>query len=238
MTPTLHEELRLLRQRITFIAGIDEVGRGCWAGPVVAAAVVLPVKRLRREPRLLKGVDDSKKLSPTRREEMDERIREVALGAAVGLVPPELIDILGIVPATHLAMRLALSRLPVSPEYLLVDGPARLGVSTPQRAIVDGDALCLSIAAASIVAKVYRDRLMVALAEFYPEYGFEQHKGYGTKQHQEALERWGVCPLHRRSFAPIRELLQEEKSRQSPVASPRSPVASPQSPDIGYEVSG
>lgn len=208
MSPTLDEEVALFSQGYTPIAGLDEVGRGCWAGPVVAAAVVLPLSRLRREPALLAGVDDSKRLSPGRREELDRRIRQVALGVGLGEVSPALVDALGIVRATELAMRRAIAALPLEPDFLLLDGWLRLDLPIPQRALVRGDARCLSIAAASIVAKVHRDRLMAAWAERYPGYGFEQHKGYGTGRHRQALEQLGPCPLHRRSFSPLRLFLE------------------------------
>lgn len=205
MSPTLDEEVALFSQGYSLIAGLDEVGRGCWAGPVVAAAVVLPLERLQAEPWLLAGVDDSKRLSPHRREALAGRIREVALGVGIGEVSPALVDALGIVRATELAMCRAIAVLPCEPGFLLIDGRLHLDLPIPQEALVQGDARCLSIAAASIVAKVHRDRLMAAWAERYPGYGFEQHKGYGTRRHRLALERLGPCPLHRRSFAPVRQ---------------------------------
>ncbi|MGB9722462.1 MAG: ribonuclease HII [Chloroflexia bacterium] len=206
MPPTLEEEMRLLGLGLLPAAGLDEVGRGCWAGPLVAAAVVLPVEALVLCPERLSGVDDSKRLSARRREVLAGRIYEVALGVGLGVVSPALVDALGIVRATGLAMRRALARLPLVPRFLLVDGRTALDLPFPQRLLVRGDARCLSIAAASIVAKVYRDRWMVAWAERYPLYGFEKHKGYGTAGHRRALERWGPCPLHRRSFSPVRAL--------------------------------
>ena len=203
MPPTLDHELSLHAQGFSLVAGLDEVGRGCWAGPVVAAAVVLPLERLREGPGLLAGVDDSKRLTARQREEAAGRIREAALGVGLGLASPALVDALGIVGATRLAMRQALGRLPLAPDFLLVDGLLRLNLSRPQRALVHGDARCLSIAAASVVAKVYRDALMVEWDAGYPGYGFAAHKGYGTRRHQEALRWLGPCPLHRRSFAPV-----------------------------------
>jgi ribonuclease HII len=206
MAPTLDEELRLAAQGYGLVAGLDEVGRGSWAGPVVATAVLLPLERLRREPDLLGGVDDSKRLSPRKREVLAGRIYEVALGVGVGAVPPALVDSMGIVAATCLAMRQAIGRLPLGPHFLLVDGRLRLDVGLPQRALVRGDARCLSIAAASIVAKVHRDHLMAGCAEHFPAYGFERNKGYGTPEHRRALACCGPCPLHRRSFAPVKAL--------------------------------
>ena len=204
MPPTLDEELWLLHQGLWPAAGLDEAGRGCWAGPVVAAAVLLPLERLLEEPDLLAGVDDSKRLSPPVRERLAGRIAEVAQGIGVGVVSPVLVDALGIVRATRLAMRRALGRLPLSPRALLVDALPLPEVPLPQRTLVHGDALVLSIAAASIVAKVHRDRLMVSWAQAYPAYGFERHKGYGTPEHRRALGRHGPCPLHRYSFSPLR----------------------------------
>jgi ribonuclease HII len=208
LSPTLDEEWSLRAQGFALVAGLDEVGRGCWAGPVVAAAVVLPVERLRAEPGLLAGVDDSKRLTARQREAAAGRVREVALGIGIGAASPALVDALGIVRATLLAMRQALGRLPLAPDFLLVDGLLRINLSWPQRPLVRGDARCLSIAAASVVAKVHRDALMVGWADLFPDYGFESHKGYGTRQHKEALGRLGPCLLHRRSFAPVHRLLQ------------------------------
>lgn len=207
MSPTLEYELALDAQGFPLVAGLDEVGRGCWAGPVVAAAVILPLERLRAEPGLLAGVDDSKRLTARQREAAAGRVRAVALGIGLGAASPALVDALGIVGATRLAMRQAVGRLGLAPAYLLVDGLVRLNLPLPQRALVRGDALALSIAAASVVAKVHRDALMVELAERFPGYGLERHKGYGTRQHARSLACLGPCPLHRRSFAPVRRLL-------------------------------
>lgn len=204
MAPTLDVEFSLLQQGFPLIAGLDEAGRGSWAGPVVAAAVVLPLERLREEPALLDGVDDSKRLTVLRREAAADRVWKVALGVGVGLASPALVDALGIVAATRLAMRQAVGRLDLAPKFLLVDGRLRLNLPLPQRALVRGDANSLSIAAASVVAKVYRDALLRDWAHLFPGYGFERHKGYGTRQHAQALARLGPCPLHRRSYAPLR----------------------------------
>ncbi len=207
MPPTLEEEKRLAAIGLLPAAGLDEVGRGCWAGPLVAAAVVLPVEDLLARPELLAGVEDSKRLNPRRREVLAGRICEVALGVGIGLVSPALVDAIGIVRATGLAMHRALAHLPLIPRFLLVDGRTAFDLPFPQRPLIRGDASSLSIAAASIVAKVYRDRLMEAWAEHYPRYHFEKHKGYGTDLHRRALECWGPCPLHRRSFLPVRALI-------------------------------
>lgn len=212
MPPTLDEEIRLAQIGLWPAAGLDEAGRGSWAGPVVAAAVVLPLEQLLRahqagSPGRLAGVDDSKLLPARVREELAGEIAQVALGVALGVVSPALVDALGIVPATRLAMRQAWGRLHLSPRALLVDALALPDVPLPQRCLVRGDGRALSIAAASIVAKVHRDRLMVAWGERYPAYGFGRHKGYGTPEHRRALMAHGPCPLHRRSFAPLRLFL-------------------------------
>ena len=208
--PTLALERRLLAQGYLHIAGLDEAGRGAWAGPVVAAAVILPLAH--RDsikatlPEELKGVRDSKLLTPRRREELSEVVCDKARAVGVGVVGPEEIDLEGIVPATRRAMRLALDGLEVSPQYLLIDYLLLPQVSIPQWAMAHGDRLCLSIAAASIIAKVHRDRLMGELDVRYPGYGLAQHKGYGTASHRMALERLGPTPIHRLSWAPCRRL--------------------------------
>jgi len=201
--PHLQEERALIRRGYRRIAGLDEAGRGSWAGPVVAAAVVLPLE-WRNLPAKLLGVRDSKLLTPHRREEVLEKVMEVAMAIGIGVVPPQFIDQRGIVAATRLAMRRALDALPLRPNYLLVDYLSLPEESLPHKSIVRGDNLSLSIACASIVAKVERDRMMIALEEEYPGYGFARHKGYGTSQHREALERLGITPLHRLSFRPMK----------------------------------
>jgi ribonuclease HII len=183
------------------VAGVDEAGRGPWAGPVVASAVVLPPDPA--VARALAGVRDSKQLSPRQRERLFAVIQAVAASWAVGVVPSEEIDRLGILPATRLAMRQAVEGLSDSPHALLVDAVRLPAISLPQRSLIHGDALCFSIAAASIVAKVTRDRLMAEMDGLYPGYGFARHKGYGTPQHAAALRDLGPCPIHRRSFAPV-----------------------------------
>ncbi len=196
--PTIEEEMALLRQGYCFIAGLDEAGRGCLAGPVVAAAVILPRLPLPDDQaRHFAGVRDSKLLTPSVRERLYEIIVQHARAVGVGIGPVELIDERNILQATKYAMRCALAQLAVLPDALLL----------AQRAIIKGDVTCLSIAAASIIAKVTRDRLMVQLHEQYPAYGFAQHKGYGTEAHLAALHVHGVTPIHRRTFAPVRELL-------------------------------
>jgi ribonuclease HII len=187
------------------VAGIDEAGRGCWAGPVVAAAVVLPSAVI-DTPALLQGVDDSKQLSRNERELQAERILATATATAVGVVPAYLIDAYGIVPATRLAMLIALLGLPCAPDALLIDAVTLPGLQVPQQALIRGDSRSLSIAAASILAKVYRDQLMHAADTAHPGYGFGDHKGYGTPYHQRALARLGPCALHRRTFQPLLHL--------------------------------
>jgi len=206
--PDLQEERALQAQGFAQVAGIDEAGRGAWAGPVVAAAVVLPLDR----PDLahaLRGVRDSKQCTPRQRDELFDRIREVALAVGVGSVPPERVDDVGILPATRQAMTQAVGRLGVAPDALLIDALRLPDLSLPQRPLIKGDARSLSIAAASIVAKVSRDRAMVALDARYGDYGFGQHKGYGTRGHQQALASLGPSPVHRLSFAPLRKLTGE-----------------------------
>ena len=183
------------------IAGVDEVGVGPLAGPVVAAAVVLPARP--DLPRL----DDSKKLTPAQRERLDRAIRAQALGVGIGEVTPAEIDRLNVYHAALEAMRRAVLALPETPDHILVDARTIPGVAAAQTAIVGGDGLEASIAAASIVAKVHRDALMCRIDDLHPGYGFAAHKGYGTRAHLDALERRGPTPLHRRSFAPVAQAL-------------------------------
>ena len=182
------------------IAGLDEAGRGPLAGPVVAAAVVLPPKGK------WTGVDDSKKLSPAQREKIFPFLFEKALGVGVGIVEAQEIDRLNILQASLRAMQLAVEKLPLPPDFLLIDGIHALRFPLPQQTIPKGDQRCLSIAAASIVAKVTRDRLMTAYHDQYPQYNFARHKGYGTKEHLQAIRKYGCCPLHRQSFRTIYQL--------------------------------
>ena len=194
------------KHQVSLIAGIDEAGRGALAGPVVAAAVILPLND--QIEALLKGVNDSKKLSPSTRETLFLRIKQYATSFAIAHKPAATIDEIGIMPANKLAMQTAVSDLSPRPQFLLIDGRIHLpNLNIPQEAIVRGDGKSLSIAAASILAKVTRDRLMVALDSQFPLYGFAQHKGYGTAQHRDAIARHGPCHEHRHSFAPIRQPL-------------------------------
>lgn len=188
------------------IAGIDEAGRGALAGPVVAAAVILPLDD--QIETLLSGVNDSKQLSAKKRERLFDLIIEHALAYGLGQQPAAAIDEIGILPANKLAMQTAVAQLTPMPQFLLIDGRIRLSqLNIPQQAIVRGDSQSLSIAAASILAKVTRDRLMCELDSQFPHYGFAQHKGYGTQQHRDAIAQHGPCPQHRHSFAPIRQPL-------------------------------
>ncbi len=180
------------------ICGIDEAGRGPWAGPVVAAAVILPAKK---RP---KGLADSKQLSAEAREELALAIRECSV-VGVGLATPEEIDRINILQATYLAMRRAFDGLSARPVAALIDGNQAPDLPCPIEMIIDGDAYVASISAASIIAKVERDRMMVEFCAQYPGYAFAKHKGYGTPEHQRALAELGPCPIHRRSFKPVRE---------------------------------
>lgn len=179
------------------IAGIDEAGRGPLAGPVVAAAVIIAPDRR------IKGLADSKLLPPERREELFHVIQERALAVGVGVVDHETIDRLNILQATRQAMAEALAALAVTPELVITDFVALAGLPCPQRNLVAGDRRCASVAAASIIAKVTRDRLMVAMDTQFPEYGFARHKGYATPEHLAALDKHGPCPIHRRSFSGV-----------------------------------
>lgn len=176
------------------ICGVDEAGRGPLAGPVCAAAVILP-----REAEI-PGLNDSKKLSDKKRRELFPIIKEKAICYGIGLASHEEIDEINILQATYLAMERALAQLVVTPQQVLIDGNRTKDFGLPVKTVVHGDSLSMSIAAASVLAKVTRDDLMLEMAKEYPQYGFEIHKGYGTKAHYEALRTYGVCPIHRNSF--------------------------------------
>lgn len=201
--PNLQNELALLRQGYRFIAGLDEAGRGAWAGPVVAAAVILPLDR----PNLtaaLAGLNDSKKLTPKRREYFFELISKTALGISVGQAPAALVDEINVIGATRYAMQQALLKLKPGPDYLLLDHLPLPALKLPQQAFPKADSISLSVAAASVIAKVTRDRLMVQFDGQYPGYAFGRHKGYGTPAHRLALARCGPCALHRMSYEPLK----------------------------------
>jgi len=200
--PNLDVEKELWGQGNRFIAGVDEAGRGAWAGPVVAAAVILP-----QGVEIPPGLRDSKLLTPKKREELSEQIKEIAVSFSVGEIPVSTIEKKGIAVAAQMAMRKALRNLKPSPDFVLVDYfTLKYFKKSSQRAIKKGDVYCASIAAASILAKVFRDRLMREL-DHHPEfkvYQFGKHKGYGTKLHQEAIAKFGVCRIHRVLFIPKR----------------------------------
>ena len=200
--PSLTEERKLWRAGFVRVAGLDEAGRGALAGPVVAGAVILPVNS--KQEGLWAEVQDSKLLSPPRREELAARIQAQAAAWSLGEASAAEIDASGIAPATRLAMRRAVQALSPPPDHLLIDWVQLKSLNLPQQSFTKGDLRIVSIAAASILAKVHRDRLLCQLHENYPAYGFHSHKGYAVPSHLAAIERFGSCPAHRRSFAPIR----------------------------------
>jgi ribonuclease HII len=214
MFPNLDLELTFWRDGYLYVAGLDEAGRGAWAGPVVAGAVIFPRVRPRsarqwarsRALRALARVNDSKQLSPQLREDLFEPIRVHALTCATGAASHLEIDLLGIVRASHLAMRRALASLTLVPDALLLDALVLPELEIPQQGLIHGDAISLSIAAASILAKVTRDRHMCELDASYPGYNFTRHKGYGTAEHQAALQERGPSPIHRLSYAPVQRV--------------------------------
>lgn len=179
-----------------YIAGVDEVGRGPFAGPVVCAAVILPLEKKN----LIEGIDDSKKLKEGERERLAELIKERAIAYKICEVDNKTIDRINILQATKLCMKQAVEGLAVEPDVVFVDGNFKIDITLPQQTLIKGDALSYSIGAASILAKVYRDRLMCEFDKIYPQYGFAQHKGYGTKMHRDAIREYGLCEIHRRTF--------------------------------------
>ena len=195
-----HFECLAQAQGYTIIAGIDEAGRGPLAGPVVAAAVILHPKRP------VDGVNDSKKLSEKRREALFDQITNYAVAIGVGLVDAETIDRINILQATRQAMLDAVHALSLAPDHLLIDGITPISTSIHQQTIKQGDSRSASIAAASIIAKVTRDRLMLQYDQIYPDYGFAQHKGYGSAAHLAALHKYGPCPIHRMTFGGVKPL--------------------------------
>ena len=196
----------LLCEKTHLIAGIDEAGRGPWAGPVVAGAVIFP--DLKISDSLAKKLDDSKKLTAAKREALFEELHSSNASIGCGMASVEEIDALNILQATFLAMRRAVKNLPQVPEFIIIDGnKTPPDLPCPARFLIKGDALSLSVAAASIIAKVTRDRLMCELAKEFPYYGWEKNAGYGTKAHQDGLKAHGVCIHHRKSYAPIKEYL-------------------------------
>jgi ribonuclease HII len=200
---TLDYEMEYWKDGKLFIAGVDEAGRGPLAGPVVAAAVIFP------DDIQIDGINDSKQLSVKKRERMFEVIQEKALSVGVGIIGHTVIDKINILNATFRSMHSAIGNLSQIPEHLLIDGPHFAGANIPYTTIIDGDAKCFSIAAASIIAKVTRDRLMNEYNEQFPYYGFAKHKGYGTKEHLEAIRKHGPCEIHRKSFRMPIKLVDE-----------------------------
>jgi ribonuclease HII len=183
------------------IAGVDEVGRGPLAGPVVAAAVILPKDGIGEK------LFDSKKISSKKREHLYETILAEAQGVGLGIIGQEEIDRLNILQAALKAMASAIGNLPTPPDFILIDGVQGITLPIPQKPIRKGDQLCNSIAAASIIAKVTRDRMMLECHQKYPQYNFARHKGYGTKEHRRAIQRFGVCELHRKTFRGVKEYI-------------------------------
>ena len=212
--PNFGQETELRSQGYELVAGIDEVGRGALAGPVVASAVILP------HPASLPWfelVRDSKDLNSRQRESLFDLINEEAVAVGIGIVPPQVIDSINILRATKLAMLQAVEKLPQQPSFLLIDRLSLSQCPIPQRGITKGDKTCLSIACASIIAKVTRDRMMEKFDRVYPGYGFAQHKGYGTGRHILCLRRLGPSPIHRLYFAPVRSMITGQNT--GPLAS-------------------
>ena len=192
----LQYERKFLSQGYQNIVGVDEVGRGPLAGPVVCAAVIMPFE----DDKIIEGIDDSKKLSEKKREELAEKIKQTALAYVIIETDEKVIDEINILEATKLGMKRAVESLSLAPEMVLTDGNMTLDIAYPQHSIVKGDSLSYSIGAASIIAKVHRDHLMDEYAKTYPAYDFEKNKGYGTAAHINAIKEYGLCPIHRRTF--------------------------------------
>ncbi len=206
--PSFIEEEKLVAQGYHYIAGVDEAGRGALAGPVAAAAVILP-HPLRCH--WLDQIRDCKLLTALKREYLFGCLKEVAIAVGIGIISHQIIDDQGIAKATRMAMKQAIEQLSPAPETILIDYLLLPEVSLPQKGIVDGDSLCFSIACASIIAKVSRDRLMKELDTVYPGYGLAHHKGYGTEEHLTSLRQLGPSPIHRRSFQPVRAVLEQQR---------------------------
>ncbi|MFC1615218.1 ribonuclease HII [Patescibacteria group bacterium] len=207
ITPTQAYENKLYQQGYSNIAGLDEAGRGAWAGPIVAAAVIMP------KDNIIEGVRDSKLLNPNKREEIFNKIKKIAISWSVGIVEIDFINKYNIGPANIKAFEIAIDSLDVKPDYALVDGIGFMRKTVDcsnnvrREYVKDGDAVIYSIAVSSIIAKVTRDNILKQLHNEYPEYGFDKHKGYGTKFHQEALEKNGICSIHRRLYKPIARII-------------------------------
>jgi ribonuclease HII len=194
-------EKKAFQKGFSRIAGIDEAGRGPLAGPVVSAAVIIPISLQ------IPGISDSKKLSPQKRDYLYEKIYDFSVSVGIGIVDPLEIDRINILQAALLSMAMAVENLAPQPDCLLIDGTFLISSTLPQEAIPKGDALSASIAAASIVAKVTRDRLMERYHQDYPQFEFSKHKGYPTKAHKQAIQKFGCCPIHRRTFKGVKEYL-------------------------------
>ena len=190
----LEYERKLIEKGCKYICGVDEVGRGPLAGPVVCAAVIMPLDDI------IEGVDDSKKVTLKRREKIAELIAQKAIALNICRIEPEIIDEINILEATKLCMKRAVEGLSVKPDFVLTDGNMTLDISIPQQSIIKGDSLSYSIGAASIAAKVFRDKIMDGYALTYPQYGFDKNKGYGTADHIRGIKEAGLCAIHRRSF--------------------------------------
>ena len=197
--PGLHFERQVQAEGYRLVAGVDEVGRGCLAGPVVAAACILDPKK-----RLPKGLNDSKKLTAKKRDEIAAKLKSICIAYAIGQVEADEIDEINILEATKKAMRLAIQGLTCGTDYLLVDALKLKDIELPQMPIIRGDAICASIAAASVLAKTYRDKLMTDYHVEFPNYGFDGHKGYAASVHLEALREHGPCSIHRMTFHGVR----------------------------------
>jgi ribonuclease HII len=221
--PNLDEEDKLKSQGYELIAGIDEVGRGALAGPVVASAVILPHPASLT---WLELVRDSKELNSRKRDSLFDLINKEAVAVGIGIIPPQTIDSVNILKATKLAMMQAVEKLPRQPNFLLIDRVTLSQCPIPQRGITRGDKLCLSIACASIIAKVTRDRIMEEFDQIYPDYGFARHKGYGTGGHISCLQKLGPSPIHRLYFAPVRNAI----ASQSPPSLKRRVIVQTEFP--------
>lgn len=190
----LEIEDKLYSEGYNFVCGVDEAGRGPLCGPVVAAAVILP------KDEYIEGVNDSKKLTEKKREKLYDDIMKKAVAASIGISDVDVIEKVNILNATKLAMKQAIEKLSIKPDYVLIDGNQMIDINIKAETVVSGDAKSLSIAAASIIAKVTRDRMLIEFDKKYPEYGFAKHKGYGTKSHIEAIQKYGLTDIHRSSF--------------------------------------
>lgn len=205
--PTLREENRLRKKGYKYIAGLDEVGKGAWAGPLVAAAVILP------EGYHPKGLKDSKALTPISRKQIYLEIVKNAANWSVGIVSERIIDRLGVSEANIRAMEIALQKLTVEPDFLLVDYLLLKHLSIPSLSFIKGDQRIVSVAAASVVAKVTRDFILTEEHKKFPQYGFDKHKGYGTSEHYQMICKNGICQIHRQSFAPVKKILKQFQVR-------------------------